>query len=286
MEDDLFTYEGKVANIPCNLNMYDDTELRMSQEADDDIGYDPSDVAFTEWLGLNFFNYKTKGQYTKKALWIYWIRGDDEVKLIDEEFFDNEDDVAEVFKIDTNIFNFETPMCKAFNEFNHLLQIDLDLLTKDIIGFKTYEDYKDGWIYEWKKNVPWVCDKPWLDSGIWNEPTPVKHINLEWYETLEDRDLKEHALRNKAIMEGSISDDDSNNDSWKRWRSHEITYHDHDEIEYENETHDKRQELYEEYVAVEEDEYDDLARRSNDAYRTYQEIFLRMDEGWMVTRAE
>ncbi|GKE95980.1 hypothetical protein Tco_1580835, partial [Tanacetum coccineum] len=48
--------------------------------------------------------------YTKKALWIYWIIGNDEVELTDEEFSDNEDDVAKAFRIDTNIFDFETPM--------------------------------------------------------------------------------------------------------------------------------------------------------------------------------
>ncbi|GJX51765.1 hypothetical protein Tco_0278610 [Tanacetum coccineum] len=90
---------------------------------------------------------------------------------------------------------------------------------------------------------------------------------------------------------------------------HEITFCDHDEIDYENETHDERQVLCEthellvcnmrifkmikysfgqdeEYVAVKEDEYDDLTRTSNDARRAYQEIFQMMDEGWMVTRAE
>nr|GEY14283.1 hypothetical protein [Tanacetum cinerariifolium] len=52
---------------------------------------------------------------------------------------------------------------------------DPDLLTKDIIRFKTYEDYKDDWIHEWNKIMPWVYDRPWLDNGIWKEPTPVKH---------------------------------------------------------------------------------------------------------------
>nr|GEY72814.1 C2 calcium/lipid-binding domain, CaLB [Tanacetum cinerariifolium] len=83
MDDDLFTYEVKVANIPCDSNKDDDLEQRMSQEANDDMGYDPADVAFTEWLGSKKFNYKTMDHYTKKALWIYWIRGDDEVKLTD-----------------------------------------------------------------------------------------------------------------------------------------------------------------------------------------------------------
>ncbi|GJW99087.1 hypothetical protein Tco_0180895, partial [Tanacetum coccineum] len=84
-------------------------------------------------------------------------------------------DVAEVFRIDTNIFDYETPFCSAFKEFNYLLEVDPDLLTKDIIGFKTYEDYKNDWIYEWNKDVPWVDEKPWTNTGVWTKPTPVKH---------------------------------------------------------------------------------------------------------------
>ncbi|GKB32614.1 hypothetical protein Tco_0872015 [Tanacetum coccineum] len=309
MDDDLFTYEIEVANILCDSNKDDDLKQRVSHEADDDMGYDPSDVAFTEWLGSKFFNYKTMDHYTKKALWIYWIRGDDKVELTDEEFSDNEDKVAEVFRIDTNIFDFETPMCKTFNEFKYLLQIDPDLLTKDIETFKTYEEYKDDWIYEWNKDISWVDEKPWTDVGVWTEPTPVKHYYYEWYEALMDCEMKEQALRNKAIMEGLISAVESSNDGWGRWEIHEITYHDHDELEYENETNNERQELCEahelpvcnirrfkmikysfgqdkEYVVVKEDEYDDLGRTSDDACRAHQEIFRMMDEGWMVTRVE
>ncbi|GJX84123.1 hypothetical protein Tco_0333604 [Tanacetum coccineum] len=349
MDDDLFTYEVEVANIPCHSNMDDDSE----HEADDDMGYDPSDVAFTEWLGSKFFNYKTMDHYTMKALWIYWIRGDDEVELTDEESSDDMDEVAEVFRIDTNLFDYETPMCKAFEEFNYLLQIDPDLLTNDIEGFKTYEDYKNDWIYEWNKDVPWVEEKPWTNAGVWTKPTPVKHTcmpfnyktgcsewptcswmddgycnggnlpgtyiignqlhyqDYEWYEALEDSELKDNALKNKAIMEGLISDDESSNDCWKRWKSHEIYYHDYNEGEYENETHEEGHELCsiktrevpvcqikrykmikysfndeEEYVAVKEDEYNDLTITSEEACRAYQEIFRMMDEGWMVTRTK
>ncbi|GJS78176.1 hypothetical protein Tco_0728057 [Tanacetum coccineum] len=110
MDDDLFTYEVEIANIPYDSKMDNDSE----QEADDDMGYDPSD-----------------------------IRGDEEVELTDEESSDNDDEIVRVFKIDTNIFDYETPLCSAFNEFNYLLKVDPDLLIKDIMGFKTYEDYKD-----------------------------------------------------------------------------------------------------------------------------------------------
>ncbi|GJW20779.1 hypothetical protein Tco_0460859 [Tanacetum coccineum] len=130
-------------------------------------------------------------QYTKNALWSYWTRGDDEVELTDEESFysNDEDEVVEIFRIDTNVFDFKTPMCKALKEFNYLLQIDQDFLTKDSDGFKTYKEYKDDWMYEWNKYIPWVHEKPWTDNGVWEEPTPIEHYcepflfkngNSEW----------------------------------------------------------------------------------------------------------
>ncbi|GJU59333.1 hypothetical protein Tco_1237099, partial [Tanacetum coccineum] len=286
-----------------------------------------------------------------------WVSDDEEE---DHKEFDllkwdhnDEQEVGEIFRIETNLFNYETPLCEKFKEFNYLLKIDLDLLTKDIEGFKTYDEYKDDWIYEWNKNVPWVHEKPWTDTGVWTEPAPVVHYckpfnyksryskwptcswkedgycngrnlpgayivgntlyyqYLEWYDVLKDRELKDEALRNKAIMEGLINEDDeSSNNGWRRWDGYEIADHDHEESEYENGHEDKEgYELFndhelpvcnirrfemikysfedeEEYVAIKEDEYDDLTSTSKDACRAYQEIFRMMDEGWMVTRNE
>ncbi|GJW63683.1 hypothetical protein Tco_0115567 [Tanacetum coccineum] len=185
--------------------------------------------------------------------------GDGEVELTDEESSNNDDEIAKV---------------------------DSDLLTKDIIGFKTYEDYKDDWIYEWNKDVPW---------------------DYEWDEALEDCKLKDEALRNKAIMEGSIKEDDdeSRYEQKRQWN----TYTNYDDAYEINHEHNKSEELCEiqeqpvcnirrymmikysfnddeEYVAVKEDEYDDLTVTRKEACRAYQEIFQIMDEGWMVTRAE
>ncbi|GKD63701.1 hypothetical protein Tco_1305809 [Tanacetum coccineum] len=42
----------------------------------------------------------------------------------------------------------------------------------------------------------------------------------------------------------------------------------------------------EEYVAIKENEYDDLTNTSEDACRTYQEMFRKMDEGWMDLAAK
>ncbi|GKA72915.1 hypothetical protein Tco_0779131 [Tanacetum coccineum] len=294
------------------------------------IKWDPANPRFEGWLATKFVNYKTMDIFTKGALWDYWKMGGDEIEVSDdessdlEEYWSDKEETAKIFKIETDVFDYETPLCLAFNEFNYLLKVDPDLLTKDIMGFKTYEDYKDDWIYEWNENVPWVCDKPWLDNGIWKEPKPREdgycnggnfpgayHIgnslhyqDLEWYEALEDSELKDEALRNKAIIKGLRSDDESGNDCWKRWKSHEIYYHNYDNGEYKNETHEEGHELCgiethevpvcqikrymmikysfnheEEYVAVKEDEYEDLTITSEEACRAYQEIFQMMDEG-------
>ncbi|GKA63473.1 hypothetical protein Tco_0763079 [Tanacetum coccineum] len=235
--------------------------------------------------------------FTKGSLWDYWkMRGDE-------------------IEIETDVFDYETPLCLEFNEFNYLLKVDPDLLTKDILGFKTYEDYKDDgstngmrMYHSWREDG--YCNGENL-PGAYHIGNSLYYQDLEWYEALEDSELKDEALRNKAIMEGLISDDESCNDCWKRWKSHEIYYHNYDEEECENETHKEGHELCsiktrevpickikrykmikysfedeEEYVAVKEDEYDDLTITSEEACRAYQEIFRMMDEGWMVTRTE
>ncbi|GKA71039.1 hypothetical protein Tco_0777178, partial [Tanacetum coccineum] len=169
-EDVSLAYDTSLEVFNNEVNQLSEMDDDSKHKVDDDMGYDPSNI--------------------------YWTRGDDEVELTDEESSDDKDEVAEVFRIDTNLFNFETPMCMAFKEFNNILQINPDLLTKDIEGYKTYEDYKDDWIYEWNKDVPWVDEKPWTNAG-----------DYKWYEALEESELKDEALRNKAIMEGSIKDD-------------------------------------------------------------------------------
>nr|GEU86605.1 hypothetical protein [Tanacetum cinerariifolium]GEY11363.1 hypothetical protein [Tanacetum cinerariifolium] len=76
--------------------------------------------------------------------------GDDEefewTNLEDMESIEG-DKVPKVF-IETNVFQFKTPLCKPFKEFNSLFQIDVDALTYDIPGIKTYDEFKDEWMNE------------------------------------------------------------------------------------------------------------------------------------------
>ncbi|GJX84942.1 retrovirus-related pol polyprotein from transposon TNT 1-94 [Tanacetum coccineum] len=128
----------------------------------------------------------------------------------------------------------------------------------------------------------------WNVSTYNSTKNSLHYQDYEWYEALEDSKLKEDALRNKAIIEGLI-DDDNDDES----------HHEADDREELCEIHElsvcniRRFEMIkysfgqdEEYVVVKEDEYNDLGRTNEDACRAYQEIFRMMDEGWMVTRAE
>ncbi|GJR91495.1 hypothetical protein Tco_0215506 [Tanacetum coccineum] len=197
-------------------------------------------------------------------------RGDDEEVITDNELSNPKDEnltveneIAQIFRIDTDLFHFETPLCQTFNEFNYLSQIDVNILTKYTPEFKTYEEYKDDWIYEWNDGMPWVNEKPWTNDGVWTETfdnihhgcNPLRFKNgtamwptcnwnedgycnigdllgfiregnsicyedYEWYDTIEDSELKEEALINKAILEESMNmEEEYSDDAWSHYSS-------------------------------------------------------------------
>ncbi|GJR68925.1 hypothetical protein Tco_0014990 [Tanacetum coccineum] len=111
------------------------------------VGNKSSSRVNTAKMDSKFSNHSTMDWYTKNALWIYWIRGDDEEVLIDKDLYDLEETYV-------------------FNEFSYLLKIDTGLLTHDIPRFKTYEEYKNSWIHEWNEDVPWIPKEPWSKNGV------------------------------------------------------------------------------------------------------------------------
>ncbi|GKA26823.1 hypothetical protein Tco_0712932 [Tanacetum coccineum] len=108
-------------------------------------------VDLTEnFLGKSAFSYLIIDPFTKKVLWDFWKKGDNQKGVTDEEFSDlkkaNNDDehkIAEIFMIETNLFDYETPLYIKFNKFNYLLKVDMELFTHDIERTKTYEDYQN-----------------------------------------------------------------------------------------------------------------------------------------------
>nr|GEV09147.1 hypothetical protein [Tanacetum cinerariifolium] len=282
--------------------------------------FDRTKESITCWVDLTvkkFRKYYPHSRIRENNTPDYSKMGGNEIKVSDnessdlEEYWSNKEETAKICKIKTNVFNYETLLCLEFNEFSYLLKVDPDLLTKDIMGLKPMKNTKT--IRSTNETRMYHGEDGYRNGGNIPETyiigNQLHYQDLELYEALEDCELKDKDLRNKAIMQGLIGDNESINDYWKRWKIHEITYHDHNEIEYKNETHDERENLCEsyelsvcnvrsfkmikysfgqdeEYVAVKEDEYNDLEKTSNDACQAYQEIFRMMDEGWMVTRAE
>nr|GEZ62324.1 hypothetical protein [Tanacetum cinerariifolium] len=88
----------------------------------------------------------------------YQLFDDNKEMEVDED--DDPDDIAEIFKIDGNLFDYETPLCKAFNDFNYLLKIDTDLFTFDIKGIRTYEEY------ELNNTMTRDLEEPWMQYGL------------------------------------------------------------------------------------------------------------------------
>ncbi|GJS51664.1 hypothetical protein Tco_0625026 [Tanacetum coccineum] len=188
---------------------------------------------------------KNKRRYMD-LMTIWNKRGDDEEVITNDELSNpgdenliEENEIAQIFRIDIDIFHFETPLCKAFKEFNYLLKIDVDVLTNDIHGFMAYDEYKDEWIYQWNNGIPWVAEKPWSENGEpiddidhvckpfcfkighaqwpiynWKEEgccnrgdlsgiIPINTIHFqdyEWYKGLEDGKLKEESLKEKSHL--------------------------------------------------------------------------------------
>ncbi|GJV60009.1 hypothetical protein Tco_1466109 [Tanacetum coccineum] len=151
---------------------------------------------------------------------------------------DNEpDNITDIFKIEGNLFDYETPLYKAFNDFNYLLKIDKDLFTFDIQGIGTYEEYElnnpvtrdleEPWL---DNGVPYqlcdhICEPYHFKNGITKWPTCSLYIDEfcnggellgmvrvrnmtyfqdhKWYDELADGILKEETLMHKAKVEES-----------------------------------------------------------------------------------
>ncbi|GJY11180.1 hypothetical protein Tco_0379365 [Tanacetum coccineum] len=96
---------------------------------------------------------------TKKFVQKFYQLSDDNEEMEADES-DDPNDIIEIFKIKDNLFDYETPLCKASNDFNYLLKINMDLFTFDIQGINTYEGY------ELNNNMMGDLVEPWSDNRV------------------------------------------------------------------------------------------------------------------------
>ncbi|GJU61441.1 hypothetical protein Tco_1243276 [Tanacetum coccineum] len=105
----------------------------------------------------------------------------DEIEVSDlEENISDREETAEIFKIGTDVLN--TRHLSAWHSMN-------------LITFLNWRE--DGYCNGGKF------------PGAYHVGNSLHYQDLEWYEALEDSELKDEALRNKFIMEGLIRDDES-----------------------------------------------------------------------------
>ncbi|GKB50328.1 reverse transcriptase domain-containing protein, partial [Tanacetum coccineum] len=143
----------------------------------------------------------------KFILKFHHLSNHDEEEETEEDDNPNEtNNVPEIFKIEGNLFYFETPLCEAFHEFNCLLKINTDLFTYDIQNFKTYDEYKRELDNDNAKGT----EKPWSENrelpGMVHVGSMTYFQDHRWYDELADGKLKDETLALKAKIEGSRGD--------------------------------------------------------------------------------
>nr|GEW76030.1 hypothetical protein [Tanacetum cinerariifolium] len=87
------------------------------------------------------------------------VLSNDQEGVADEEANnDDEQEMAEIFRIESNLLDYKTPLCTEFKKFNFLLKVDPKLFTHDIERTKTYKDYKNELNDE--------LEEPWSNDGV------------------------------------------------------------------------------------------------------------------------
>ncbi|GJU78349.1 hypothetical protein Tco_1275419 [Tanacetum coccineum] len=119
---------------------------------------------------------------------------DEEEETKEDDNPNETDNVPEIFKIEGIMFDFETPLCEAFYEFNYLLKIDTDLFTYDIQNFKWYDEYERELNNDKAKGI----EEPWSKSGV---PYQLCDHICEPYHLRVEKLSGPHAL---LILMGSI----------------------------------------------------------------------------------
>nr|GEX87389.1 hypothetical protein [Tanacetum cinerariifolium] len=78
--------------------------------------------------------------FVQKFYNLFYHNEEEEVE--DDDNPDEIDNVPEIFENEDGLFNFDTPLCIAFEEFNNLLKIDPYLFNYDVQEIKTYDEYE------------------------------------------------------------------------------------------------------------------------------------------------
>ncbi|GJR61544.1 ribonuclease H-like domain-containing protein [Tanacetum coccineum] len=141
--------------------------------------------AASEWFTKEFLGSITTwdNMVKKFILKFHHLSDHDEEETEEDDNPNKMDNVPKILKIEGNMFDFETPLCMAFYEFNHLLKIDADLFAYDVQNLKTYDEYEQ----ELKNVIEKGTEEPWSENGVPYQlcdhickPYRFKNENTKW----------------------------------------------------------------------------------------------------------
>ncbi|GJW80964.1 hypothetical protein Tco_0144939 [Tanacetum coccineum] len=153
-------------------------EIKRGLEVDGvntDVEFDPTNVEFAKWLASKFNNHKT----------------------MDRRIYVKGNEIAKKFRIEPDIFLLETPLCKEFKEFNHLFQIHVDVLTRDLPGFKT-------WKMGFRRNLMMIYVMNAIRFALKVDTLNGPLVTEEKMDILEDIDGERKKRKNRVKMLGAI----------------------------------------------------------------------------------
>nr|GEU31010.1 hypothetical protein [Tanacetum cinerariifolium] len=189
---------------------------------------------------------------------------------------DEIDDVPKIFKIEDGLFNFDTPLCITFEEFDYLLKIDPDLFTYDVQEIKTLviDGYCNGGkLPGMKVNTDDVCP-----FTRWNDHLQRPYTNAKPKWTFD------HYLNNYHKHDGNYEANNGGNIQRGQKCMENLTHEPSACKIRRFEMTKYTFEADEEFVAIKELEHINRSETNMDARRAYQELFRKIDDGWLVTR--
>ncbi|GJQ95047.1 hypothetical protein Tco_0006186 [Tanacetum coccineum] len=231
-------------------------------EINTDVECDPTDIEFA------------KGGDDEEVLTY------DDFSDLEEENLSEDNEIAKIIRIEIDIFDFETPLYKEFKDFNHLLQIDVDALTRDLLGFKTYADYKMQEYWWGKKDDEESSEDAW-SNNLPNDDNDAIQANQERFddhEPIEGDDDDIGDLDDYLIPQDAFYYVDEEEERFKERKSKllGIPYEKPPTFKFEKlEVIKYSLGLVKEYVAIRKYEYDLWVRIKENVSHVYQEIFCK-----------
>ncbi|GKD52856.1 hypothetical protein Tco_1286243 [Tanacetum coccineum] len=119
----------------------------------------------------------------KFILKFHHLSDHDEEETEEDDNPNKMDNVPKILKIEGNMFDFETPLCMTFYEFNHLLKIDADLELPGMVRIGSITYFQDhGWydeLVDGKPKEETLALKAKI-KGSWGDATPEVMKFCKW----------------------------------------------------------------------------------------------------------